>query len=223
MWSRSRMRSESAAGLRRAFAASWRTKRPSEQPSQPSASRSGDPEVLLYNAGYTSHGASEVLAQDLPVGLVDAAMAVQARGALLCAKEVIGAMRRNRKGVILMSGVPNAVLPAQKNMTNAMSKAAQRALAFALSAEYRQYGVAVSHVVISGIVDSPGTRPLARRPRAAPMMLSAADVADEYWKLHLRGEDAPREVFLARRRGLRQMLVQMAERAEEVVLPAPRL
>ena len=92
----------------------------------------GPVDVLVYNAGYSSGGASEVLVEDLPTDVFDTAMSVQARGAFLACKQVLPHMREQGKGTILFSSLPASMKGGSKGLTSSTSKAAMRGLSQSL-------------------------------------------------------------------------------------------
>ena len=148
----------------------------------------GPVDVLVYNAGYTSGGASEVLVEDLPTEIFDVSMSVQCRGAFLCCKEVLPHMREQGEGTVLFSSVPNAMRGGIKNLTNSTAKAALRGLSQSLNAEYHPLGIHVAHIVINGFIDSPGTRPLVNGK--TERMMDPAAIAETYWQLHAQHKSA---------------------------------
>ena len=115
-------------------------------------------EYLVYNAGYTSQGKSEVLIEDLPIKLLDDAHHSQCRGAVLCCQQVLPEMRQNGGGAILFSSVPASIHASQKGLPNSITKAGMRGLSMAIAREYNQYGVHSVHIVLDGLIDSAGTR-----------------------------------------------------------------
>eukprot|EP00935_MAST-01C_sp_MAST-1C-sp1_P000239 g239.t1 len=130
----------------------------------------GPVDVLVYNAGYSSGGASEVLVEDLPTDVFDTAMSVQARGAFLACKQVLPHMTSMKGG--------------SKGLTSSTSKAAMRGLSQSLNAEYHPHGVHVAHVVLNGFIDSPGSRALMKGNNET--MLQPAALAETYWQLHVQ-------------------------------------
>lgn len=158
----------------------------------------GDAEVLVYNAGYTSHGASEVLIEDLPIGLLDDAHHSQCRGAVLCCQQVLPAMRRRGAGTILFSSVPQALRASAKGLPNSITKAGMRALCQAIGEEYQPLGIHACHIVLNGLIDSPGTHQFTRRrpgkeakepsgiSASARWHMDPAAIAETYWQVHVQ-------------------------------------
>ena len=127
----------------------------------------GDPEVVVYNAGYLE-GRDLPLEQELlehfPVDLFDTAQHIASRGPFLVAKEVLPAMRQRGSGSFLISNNA-ASLCGRKRLTGQSlyyPRVMMRTLAQVLTEEYSEYGVHVANVVIDGLIDSPGTRALPR-------------------------------------------------------------
>eukprot|EP00747_Dinoflagellata_sp_TGD_P093053 gnl/TRDRNA2_/TRDRNA2_165622_c0_seq1.p1 gnl/TRDRNA2_/TRDRNA2_165622_c0~~gnl/TRDRNA2_/TRDRNA2_165622_c0_seq1.p1 ORF type:complete len:297 (+),score=42.83 gnl/TRDRNA2_/TRDRNA2_165622_c0_seq1:73-891(+) len=145
--------------------------------------KAGDPSVLIYNAGYTSHGGSEVLIEDLKIGLLDDAHHTQCRGAVLCCQQVLPAMRKLGEGTILFSSVPQAMRASAKGLPNSITKAGMRALCQAISEEYQKLGVHACHLVLNGLIDSPGTHKFTMgKPEGFAM--DPAAIAEVYWQVH---------------------------------------
>lgn len=145
------------------------------------AAKLGSVEVLILNPGYTSHGASAVLAEDLDVSMFDDAHHAQSRGPFLCCQQVLRRMRESDAPCsILMTSVPQSLGGSPKGLPNSVSKAGQRGLAQVLAGEYGKFGVHVGHIVINGVVASPGTVDL--MPLESQM--DAMAVAETFWQLH---------------------------------------
>ena len=65
----------------------------------------GDPEVLVYNAGYLEGRdlpPEKELLEHVPVEMLDTALHIACRGPFLVAKEVLPAMRQKRPGLVLL-------------------------------------------------------------------------------------------------------------------------
>src|SRR6478735_4776202 len=119
----------------------------------------GDPEVLVYNAGYLEGRdlpPEMELLEHMPVEIFDTAQHIASRGPFLVAKEVLPAMRARGRGSFLISN-NSASLRGRKRYTGQSlyyPRVMMRALAQVLTEEYSEYGVHGANVVI----DSPGTR-----------------------------------------------------------------
>jgi len=145
----------------------------------------GDPEVLIYNAGYLE-GRQLPPAQELleffPPAMFETAIDVACRGPFLVAKEVLPAMRRRGRGSVFFSNNPQS-LRGRKRRTGASlyyPRVMVRALAQVLTEEYTEHGVHVANVIIDGVIDAPGVRGVYG---SAPLM-DPAKIADAFVWLH---------------------------------------
>src|ERR1700732_4383564 len=127
----------------------------------------GDPEVVIYNAGYMEGrelAPEKELLEHIPVELLDTAQHISSRGPFLLAKEILPAMRTKGRGSFFFSNNANS-LRGRKRMTGQSlyyPRVMMRTLAQVLTEEYSEHGVHVANVVIDGTIDSPGTRALPR-------------------------------------------------------------
>ena len=125
----------------------------------------GDPDVLIYNAGYLEGRdlpPDKELLEYIPVEMFDTAQHIASRGPFLVAREVLPAMRRKGAGSFFFSNNAKS-LRGRKRMTGESlyyPRVMMRALAQVLTEEYSAFGVHVANVVIDGTIDSPGTRAL---------------------------------------------------------------
>ncbi|MBB6191928.1 NAD(P)-dependent dehydrogenase (short-subunit alcohol dehydrogenase family) [Sphingobium wenxiniae] len=129
--------------------------------------RLGDPEILLYNAAIVE----PATLSDADFDYVMRCFGANAGGALLCAQQVIPAMRRNRRGSILFSGGVLAFEPILGWGVTAIGKAALRNMALVLDQELRGDGIHVASVAIHGGIQTD--------PFYAPDR-----IADAFWTLH---------------------------------------
>src|SRR5690348_17874068 len=127
----------------------------------------GDPDVLVYNAGYLEGRdlpPDMELLEHIPVEMVDTTQHIACRGPFLVAKEVMPAMRKKGQGSFFFSNNSSS-LRGKKRMTGQSlyyPRVMMRTLAQVLTEEYSEHGVHVAHIVIDGLIDSPGTHALAR-------------------------------------------------------------
>jgi len=123
----------------------------------------GDPDVLVYNAGYLEGRdlpPDKELLEHVPVEIFETAQHVASRGPFLVAQEVLPAMRRRGSGSFLISNNQFS-LRGRKRLTGQSlyyPRVMMRTLAQVLTEEYSEHGVHVANVVIDGLIDSPGTR-----------------------------------------------------------------
>ena len=129
--------------------------------------QAGDPEVLVYNAGYLEGRdlpPEKELLEHIPIEIFETAQHISSRGPFLVAKEVLPSMRDKGKGSFLISNNSSS-LRGRKRMTGQSlyyPRVMMRTLAQVLTEEYSEFGVHIANVVIDGTIDSPGTRALDR-------------------------------------------------------------
>src|SRR5689334_16636799 len=149
----------------------------------------GDPEVLIYNAGYLEGRdlpPGKELLEYIPVEMFDVAHHIASRGPFLVAKEVLPAMRRKGAGSFFFSNNSKS-LRGKKRMTGESlyyPRVMMRALAQVLTEEYSEHGVHVANVVIDGTIDSPGTRALPKAQNRPELLINPVKIAEAVWYLH---------------------------------------
>jgi NAD(P)-dependent dehydrogenase (short-subunit alcohol dehydrogenase family) len=149
----------------------------------------GDPEVLVYNAGYIEGRelpADRELLEYIPVEMFDVAQHISSRGPFLVAKEVLPAMRRKGQGSFFFSNNANS-LRGRKRMTGQSlyyPRVMMRTLAQVLTEEYSEHGVHVANVVIDGLIDSPGTRMLPMAQKRPDIVMNPVKIAEAFYYLH---------------------------------------
>jgi NAD(P)-dependent dehydrogenase (short-subunit alcohol dehydrogenase family) len=149
----------------------------------------GDPEVLVYNAGYND-GRELPEGMDLleyiPTDLFDRTQHVACRGPFLVAKEVLPAMREAGKGSFLISNNNWSLRGKKRKNGDSLyyPRVMMRTLAQVLTEEYSEHGVHVANVVIDGLIDSPGTRAMKRAQDNPDMVIKPVAIADAFWYLH---------------------------------------
>ena len=149
----------------------------------------GDPDVLVYNAGYLEGRdlpPEKELLENLPVEMFETAQHIASRGPFLVAQEVLPAMRKRGEGSFLISN--NAwSLRGRKRMTGESlyyPRVLMRTLAQVLTEEYSEHGVHVANVVIDGLIDSPGTRALPRAQQQPEVIMNPVKIAEAFYYLH---------------------------------------
>ncbi|MSO75306.1 MAG: SDR family oxidoreductase [Alphaproteobacteria bacterium] len=149
----------------------------------------GDPEVLVYNAGYLEGRdlpPEKELLEHIPVEMFDTAQHIASRGPFLVAKEVLPAMRKKGQGSFFFSNNAKS-LRGTKRMTGESlyyPRVMMRTLAQVLSEEYSEHGVHVANVVIDGLIDSPGTRALPRAQNRPDIVMNPVKIAEAFYYLH---------------------------------------
>lgn len=149
----------------------------------------GDPDVLVYNAGYLEGRdlpPEKELLEHIPVEMFDTAQHISSRGPFLVAREVLPAMRTKGAGSFLITN--NAAgLRGRKRRTGQSlyyPRVMMRTLAQVLTEEYSEHGVHVANVVIDGLIDSPGTRALPQAQQRPEIIMDPAKIAEAYYYLH---------------------------------------
>ena len=151
--------------------------------------RTGDPDVLVYNAGYLEGRdlpPDKELLEHVPLDIFETAQHVASRGPFLVAKEVLPAMRKRGGGSFLISNNASS-LRGRKRLTGQSlyyPRVMMRTLAQVLTEEYSEHGVHVANVVIDGLIDSPGTRALPRAQKQPEIVMNPVKIAEAFWYLH---------------------------------------
>jgi NAD(P)-dependent dehydrogenase (short-subunit alcohol dehydrogenase family) len=149
----------------------------------------GDPEVLIYNAGYLEGRdlpPEKELLEHIPVEMFDTAQHIASRGPFLVAKEVLPAMRKKGAGSFFFSNNSKS-LRGRKRMTGESlyyPRVMMRTLAQVLTEEYSEHGVHVANVVIDGTIDSPGTRALPKARQRPDTIMNPVKIAEAFYYLH---------------------------------------
>ncbi len=149
----------------------------------------GDPEVLVYNAGYLEGRdlpPEAELLEHVPLEIFETAQHIASRGPFLVVKQVLPAMRERGRGTIVFSNNA-ASLRGRKRLTGQSlyyPRVLMRTLAQVLTEEYSEYGVHVANVVIDGLIDSPGTRALPLAQKRPEIIMDPVAIADAFHYLH---------------------------------------
>ena len=151
--------------------------------------QAGDPNVLVYNAGYLEGRdlpPEKELLEHIPFEMFETAQHISSSGPFLVVKEVLPAMRERGEGSILISNNP-ASLRGKKRYTGQSlyyPRVLMRTLAQALTEEYSEHGVHVANVVIDGLIDSPGTRALPRAQQQPELLMNPVKIAEAFYYLY---------------------------------------
>jgi NAD(P)-dependent dehydrogenase (short-subunit alcohol dehydrogenase family) len=149
----------------------------------------GDPDVLVYNAGYLEGRdlpPEKELLEHIPIEMFDTAQHIASRGPFLVAKEVLPAMRMKGEGSLFFSNNSSS-LRGKKRMTGQSlyyPRVMMRTLAQVLTEEYSEHGVHVANVVIDGTIDSPGTRAMPRVQNRPDLVINPVKIAEAFYYLH---------------------------------------
>lgn len=151
--------------------------------------QAGDPNVLIFNAGYLEGRdlpPEKELLEHIPVELFDTAQHISSRGPFLVAKEVLPSMRERGTGSFFISNNA-ASLRGRKRLTGQSlyyPRVMMRTLAQVLTEEYSEHGVHVANIVIDGLIDSPGTRALPIAQKRPEVVMDPVKIAEAYYYLH---------------------------------------
>jgi NAD(P)-dependent dehydrogenase (short-subunit alcohol dehydrogenase family) len=152
-------------------------------------SEAGDPQVLVYNAGYLEGRdlpPEKELLEHIPVEMFDTTQHIACRGPFLVAKEVLPAMRKRGEGSFFFSNNSSS-LRGRKRMTGQSlyyPRVMMRTLAQVLTEEYSEHGIHVANIVIDGLIDSPGTHALARARQNPDLVMNPIKIAEAFYYLH---------------------------------------
>src|SRR4051812_43785561 len=149
----------------------------------------GDPEVLIYNAGYLEGRdlpPEKELLEYVPVEMLDTGLHISARGPFLVAQQVLPSMRQKGKGSFLFSNNSSSLRGRKRYTGQSLyyPRVLMRALAQVLTEEYSEHGIHVANVVIDGTIDSPGTRALPRTKNRRDLIINPEKIAEAFWYLH---------------------------------------
>lgn len=151
--------------------------------------RVGDPDVLIYNAGYMAGRElppEQELLEHFPTDLFEVALATACRGPFLVAKQVLPRMRERGAGTILFSNNQYSLRGHKRSTGQSLyyPRTMMRALAQALTEEYSVHGVHVANIVVDGFIDSPGTRALDQFQDHPERLIDPERIAEAYYYLH---------------------------------------
>jgi NAD(P)-dependent dehydrogenase (short-subunit alcohol dehydrogenase family) len=149
----------------------------------------GEPEVLIYNAGYLEGRdlpPGKELLEHFPVEMFDVAHAIATRGPFLVAKEVLPAMRKRGSGSFFFSNNAKSLRGTKRNTGESLyyPRVMMRTVAQVLTEEYSEHGIHVANVVIDGLIDSPGTRALPRAHNNPDIIINPMKIAEAFYYLH---------------------------------------
>ncbi len=149
----------------------------------------GDPDVLVYNAGYIDGRdlpPEMELLEHTPIEVFETAQHISSSGPFLVAKEVLPAMRERGEGTILISNNPSSLRGRKRYTGQSLyyPRVMMRTLAQVLTEEYSEYGIHVANVIIDGTIDSPGTRATPRAQQHPELIINPVKIAEAFYYLH---------------------------------------
>jgi len=152
-------------------------------------SEAGEPEVVIYNAGYLEGRdlpRDQELLEYIPLEMFETAQHIASRGPFLVAKEVMPAMRARGSGSFLITNNPASLRGRKRSTGQSLyyPRVMMRTLAQVLTEEYSEHGVHVANVIIDGLIDSPGTRALPLAQSRPELVMNPVKIAEAYFYLH---------------------------------------
>lgn len=149
----------------------------------------GDPEVLIYNAGYLEGRdlpPDKELLEYIEVDMFDTAQHISSRGPFLVAKEVLPAMRNKGEGSFFFSNNSKSLRGRKRRTGESLyyPRVMMRTLAQVLTEEYSEHGIHIANVVIDGLIDSPGTRSLPKAQDNPNIVMNPVKIAEAFYYLH---------------------------------------
>jgi len=145
----------------------------------------GEVETLLYNAGSGVFADVEHITPEQ----FEAAWRVSAYGALLCAQQVIPAMKAAAGGSIIFTGATASRRGMPRTAAFAPAKAAQRSLAESMARSLWPLGIHVSLIIVDGAVDLARTRQ-ARPDKPDSYFVKPSAVAETAFQLTCQDRSA---------------------------------
>ncbi len=149
----------------------------------------GDPEVLIYNAGYLEGRdlpPEKELLEFIDIEMFDTAQHISSRGPFLVAKQVLPAMRKKGEGSFFFSNNSKSLRGRKRNTGESLyyPRVMMRTLSQVLTEEYSEHGIHVANVVIDGLIDSPGTRSLPKAQENPDIIMNPIKIAEGFFYLH---------------------------------------
>ena len=150
---------------------------------------SGDPAVLVYNAGYLEGRdlpADKELLEYIEIEMFDTAHDISSRGPFLVAKEVLPAMRQKGEGSFFFSNNSKSLRGTKRYTGESLyyPRVMMRTLSQVLTEEYSEHGIHVANIVIDGLIDSPGTRALPKAQKNPDAIINPIKIAEAFFYLH---------------------------------------
>ena len=151
--------------------------------------QAGDPDVLIYNAGYLEGRdlpADKELLEYIEVEMFDTAHHIASRGPFLVAKEVLPAMREKGEGSFFFSNNSKSLRGTKRYTGESLyyPRVMMRTLSQVLTEEYSEHGIHVANIVIDGLIDSPGTRALPKAQKNPDAIINPIKIAEAFFYLH---------------------------------------
>ena len=114
---------------------------------------------------------------------------VCALGSFLCSQHAVPDMLARGSGTILFTGATSAIRGRDAASAFSSAKFAVRGLAWSLAREVGPKGIHVAHVIIDGVIDTPGVQSSLSDDADVPLLNPDA-IAQTYWSLVLQEKSA---------------------------------
>jgi NAD(P)-dependent dehydrogenase (short-subunit alcohol dehydrogenase family) len=149
----------------------------------------GDPQVVVYNAGYLEGRdlpPDQELLEYIPVEMFDTAHHIASRGPFLVAKEVLPTMRKKGEGSFFFSNNSKSLRGFKRKTGESLyyPRVMMRTLSQVLTEEYSEHGIHIANIVIDGTIDSPGTRAMPRVQQNRDLVINPVKIAEAFYYLH---------------------------------------
>jgi len=146
----------------------------------------GDVEVLLFNAAPGLPEGRDFWNMPAPhevdPAYLQTAFNIGVTGCVRCTKHVMPQMLERKRGTVLLTGATMSLRGSAKFAALSPVKFALRSLGQSMFQEYAPQGVHVGHVILDGVIESPGTLAVGEKVT----LLNPAHLADVYFDLHLQ-------------------------------------
>lgn len=145
----------------------------------------GEVDVLVYNPGIGVWANVE----EITAEAFENSWRTNVLGALLAAKQVIPAMKKNKHGSIIFIGATASRRGGARTAAFAPAKAAQKSLAESMARHLWPLGIHVSLLILDGVVDTPATREMLPS-KPDNYFIQPDDVADNVLRLTQQNSSA---------------------------------
>lgn len=145
----------------------------------------GSVDVLVNHAG----NAAWKTFTDLTPDEFEQSWRVCAFGSFLCSQNALPDMLARGSGTILFTGATSAIRGRDAASAFSSAKFAVRGLAWSLAREVGPEGIHVAHVIIDGVIDTPGLESDPSDDADEPLLDPDA-IAQTYWSLVLQDKSA---------------------------------
>lgn len=151
--------------------------------------KAGEPEILIYNAGYLvgrDLPPDKELLEHITLDIFETANHIACRGPFLVAREVLPGMRKKGHGSFFFTNNASSLRGRKRSTGESLyyPRVLMRALSQVLTEEYSEHGVHVANVVIDGLIASPGTRLLPTAIANPNILMDPTKIAEAYYYLH---------------------------------------